>query len=553
MATQRKEQRPPGKTAVIYARYSSAAQRDVSIEQQVNECRRFAEREGLTVTRIYDDHAMTGTNDNRPAFRQMIADSANGWFDYVIVYTLDRFARNQYDSVFNKKTLRDNGVRVLSAMENLRDDPTGHLMESVLEGFAQYFSEELKQKVVRGMRSNAEKAMVIGPCPFGLKKGDDGKYAIVEEEAKILREIYRRAAGGEPFADIFRDLNERGVKTKKGREWDRSSFNQLLHNPKYIGIYSYGDIIIENGIPAILDREIFDKVQLRCKAKEYPRKNPQRRRRENGTYLLTGKLFCGECKSAMIGASAHGHGGWYFYYTCKTHMDHKDQCRKKSVKRDEIELWIATQLQQVFRDPDVVNAWIEDALAYKNREIQTDEISLLQDQLKARTQEKENTLKAIRMGVVTDSVLAMLKEIEADESSLRARLSLAEERKATAVDPKELKGLIRMLTDGDVNDKSFQERLFDSFLVKAYVYDDRLVLVVNPTVNGTDEITIPFDIDTVAGTAERLDSFEVADSAEGSCKLPKGVLGETPEDQGFRGFSYGTFSDRFRTDVSFSK
>ena len=169
---------------------------------------------------------------------------------------------------------------------------------------------------------------------------------------------------------------------------------------------------------------------------------------------------------------------------------------------------------------------MEDALAYKNREIQTDEISLLQDQLKARTQEKENTLKAIRMGVVTDSVLAMLKEIEAEESSLRARLSLAEERKATAVNPEELKALIQMLTDGDVNDKSFQERLFDSFLVKAYVYDDRLVLVVNPTVNGTDEITIPFDIDSVAGTAESVDSINVSASDEGSCKLPKGV--QTP-------------------------
>lgn len=514
---QQKQARTPGKIAVIYARYSSAAQRDVSIEQQAAECRRFAEREGLEVIRLYDDHALSGTNDNRPQFRQMIADSSKGLFDYVIVYSLDRFARNQYDSVVNKRVLRDNGVRVLSAMENLRDDPTGRLMESVLEGFAEYFSEELKQKVVRGMRNNAEKAMVIGPCPFGLKKGPDGKYAIVEDEAEIIREIYRRVAHGEPFADIYRDLNERGIKTKKGRDWDRSSFNQLLHNAKYVGTYSYGDIIIEGGIPPILDQETFDKVQLRCKAKEYPRNNPQRRRRENGTYLLTGKLYCGECKAPMIGSSARGHGGWYFYYTCKTHMDHKNECKKKSVKRDAIELAIATQLQQVFSDPAVVNGWIEDALAYQEEQTNSNELQLLRDQLSAKTTEKENVLKAIRMGVVTESVTAMLKEIEAAESSLRAKVALAEERKKAAVDPEDIRTLIRLLTDGDVNDKRFQERLFDSFLVKAFVYDDRLVLVVNPTAEGTDTITIPFDIDTIANEPP---------IADGSYKLPKGV--QTP-------------------------
>ena len=516
-----KQTRTPGKVAVIYARYSSAAQRDVSIEQQAAECRKFAQREGLEVVRLYDDHAISGTTDNRPQFQQMIADSAKGLFDYVIVYTLDRFARNQYDSVVNKRILRDNGVRVLSAMENLRDDPTGRLMESVLEGFAQYFSEELKQKVVRGMRNNAEKAMVIGPCPFGLCKGPDGKYAIVEPEAEVIREIYRRVALGEAFADIYRDLNERGIKTKKGRDWDRSSFNQLLHNQKYVGTYAYGDIIIENGIPPILDRETFDKVQLRCKAKDYPRNNPQRRRRDNSLYLLTGKLFCGECKAAMIGASAHGHGGYYFYYTCRTHMDHKDQCKKKSVNRDALELAIATQLQQVFRDPNVVNGWIEDALAYQEEQSNSDEIRILRDQLAAKTHEKENVLKAIRMGVVTESVTAMLKEIEAAESSLRAKVALAEERKANAVDPEDVRTLIRLLTDGDVNDKRFQERLFDSFLVKAYVYDDRLVLVVNPTAQGTDTITIPFDIDTVAETADQIDRLEAQE--KGSYKLPKGV------------------------------
>lgn len=513
----------PGKIAVIYARYSSAAQRDVSIEQQVNECRRFAEREKLDVTKIYDDHAMTGTNDNRPAFRQMIADSEKGIFDYVIVYTLDRFARNQYDSVYNKKVLRDHGVRVLSAMENLRDDPTGHLMESVLEGFAQYFSEELRQKVVRGMRSNAEKCMVIGPCPFGLQKGPDGKYAIVEAEAEIIREIFRRVAAAEPFADIFRDLNERGIKTKKGRDWDRSSFNQILHNQKYIGTYSYGDIIVENGIPAILDKELFSMVQTRCIAKDYPRGNPRRRKTQNGLFLLTGKLFCGLCKEPMIGVSAYGHGGKYFYYTCKTHMDHKDQCKKKPVSRDKIEYEIACKLQSIFRDPDVVSAMVEDALAYQQAEEGNDEISLLRDQLEAKTQEKENTLKAIRMGIFSESVAVMLKQIEADEGALRAKLALAEDRRDSRVTNEDVLEVVKALTEGDPTDKQFQERLIDTFLAKAYLYEDKLLLEIGPTANGTDEIVIPFDIDAVENLDEALGQPAGSMDCEGSHKLPKGV------------------------------
>ena len=122
--------------AVIYARYSSHNQRDVSIEQQVAACRKYADKNGMEILRIYDDHAMTGTNDNRPEFRRMIRDSASGAFSCVIVYSLDRFSRDRYDSAVHKHTLRDNGVKVLSATENIQDNPTGILMESILEGFA---------------------------------------------------------------------------------------------------------------------------------------------------------------------------------------------------------------------------------------------------------------------------------------------------------------------------------------------------------------------------------------------------------------------------------
>lgn len=138
-------------TVVIYARHSSHAQRDVSIEQQVRACKLFAERQSIKILDTYEDRALTGTNDRRPSFQKMIRDAENGNWNYVIVYTLDRFARDRYDSAVYKRQLKNCGVKVLSAMENISDDPTGILMESLLEGLAEYYSKELSRKIRRGM------------------------------------------------------------------------------------------------------------------------------------------------------------------------------------------------------------------------------------------------------------------------------------------------------------------------------------------------------------------------------------------------------------------
>ena len=204
--------------AVIYARSSSDNQRDASIDQQVKACQKYAEEKGLTVIKVYDDRALTGKTDKRPSFLQMIKDSAKRKFQFVIVYSLDRFSRNKYDSAIHKHTLKENGVKVLSAMEHLSDDPTGGLMETILEGFAQYYSDELSQKINRGLTDNAEKGIVNGSVPLGFRRGADGHAEIVEEEAEIVREVFRRANEGEQLIRIIEDLNRRGITTKHGHQ-----------------------------------------------------------------------------------------------------------------------------------------------------------------------------------------------------------------------------------------------------------------------------------------------------------------------------------------------
>ena len=489
------------KLAVIYARYSSHNQREVSIDQQVAACRKYAETNDLTVIQVYADHAMTGTNDNRPEFRQMIHDSASHSFAYVIVYALDRFSRDRYDSAVHKHTLKENGVRVLSAMENISDDPTGVLMESVLEGFAEYYSKELSQKVRRGMRDNASKCMVLGNTPLGYRRGSDGRYAIVEDEAQLVREIFTRFSNGEAMADISRDLNARGLTTKRGSPWGRTSYQTLLHDERYIGVYNHMGNRVEGGVPAIVDKSVFDKVQEVCVTKPRPVNTPQRRRREAGTYLLTGKLFCGECKGAMVGiAGTSKTGAMHYYYVCKNRRDHKNDCHKSSVKRDSIEQRIAEYLKQMISEQRFVD-WLADQVASFSRdESESSELSILRDRLQAVKKKKDNTLQAIMMGVVTPSVKDMLLQLESEENSLEAKLAIAEERKSAVLGPEHVYAFVEYLRDGDINDKAYQERLFDALLVRAFVYDNKLTLVCTPT--GDVTVDIPFDVDTFDTTDE---------------------------------------------------
>lgn len=481
--------------AVIYARYSSHQQRDVSIEQQVKACQKYAKDNNLEVLRVYDDHAMTGTNDNRPAFQQMIRDSAARAFDFVIVYSLDRFSRDRYDSAIHKHTLKEHGVRVLSAMENIQDNPTGVLMESILEGFAEYYSKELAQKIRRGQRSNAEKCLAPGSLPLGYKKGGDGKYEIVPEEAAVVREIYRRVADGEAFRSIYDDLNARAILTKYGRKWTTNSFSRLLSNVRYIGVYEYAGVRVEGGVPAILDRALFDRVQARCRSKANPR-GPQKRRRESGTYLLTGKVYCGYCRGAMVGTSGTGkHGELHYYYACRSRIKGGSGCKKKSVPRDRLEDAVARAIQGLIFDPENAGRIADQLLAFMAEDRETDEARSYRARIAVLEKEQANTLRAIRQGVIVPSVQNMLAGIEAELADLSGRLALEEDRRSLTVTRAELLAILALFRDGDLSDKSFQERLFDAFLVRAYVYDDHVRLVLNYTGIGSNELDVPLDLE----------------------------------------------------------
>ncbi len=319
--------------AVIYARFSSHSQREQSIEGQLKTCYKFAADNGYTVIGEYIDRAQSGTNDNRAEFQRMIADSDKHTFNAVIVYQLDRFARNRYDSAINKAKLKKNGVRVVSARENIADDASGILVEGILESMAEYYSAELSQKIHRGMSLNAQKCLSNGSNPgLGFKVAPDHTFYVDEDEAVIVREIFERYGKGETVADIIKDLNARQIKTSLGRDFNKNSLHRLLRNKRYIGTYLYKDEETPGGMPRIVSDEVFKRVQnILDKNKAAPARS-----RGKEEYLLTTKLFCGYCHEMMTGYGGTGKSGKaYHYYACKNAKKHL--CQKKVVDKKRIE------------------------------------------------------------------------------------------------------------------------------------------------------------------------------------------------------------------------
>ena len=252
---------------VIYARYSSDSQREESIEGQIRECMAFAEKNGIDIIETYVDRALSAKTANRPDFQRLIKDSASKKFEVLLVWKLDRFARNKYDSAHYKRILKNNSVKVVSATEAISAGPEGILLESLLEGRAEYYSAELAVKVVRGLTENALKCKYNGgTLPIGYTVDSEQFFQIDPLTAPAVVEAFQHYANGASMQEITDEMNLKGVRTKRGGKISINSVTSMLHNRKYIGEYRYRDIVQPGGVPAIIPQELFDRVQERMAA-----------------------------------------------------------------------------------------------------------------------------------------------------------------------------------------------------------------------------------------------------------------------------------------------
>lgn len=478
--------------AVIYARFSSEKQNEQSIEGQLRECYEYAKHNDITVIREYIDRAQSGTTDNRTAFQQMISDSAGHLFDAIIVYKMDRFARNRYDSAIYKARLKRNGVKLLYAKEHIPDGPEGILFESLLEGMAEYYSAELSQKLKRGIHETALKCKRLGGVPpLGYKVSPDGHYAIDDKTAPIVREIYARYAKGETAASICQSLNERGIKSSQGRTFTRASLPRILTNKKYIGIYTCKDVVIEGGVPAIVDKELFEAVQkFRTTNATHPVSH-----KSKADYLLSQKVFCGLCGSALQGTCGTSHDHKVFrYYRCALN---RKGCRQKNIRKEYLERLVVEETVRRILQPDIIDLIATHCAELSAADAQNDEEATA-IRLQIREKEKciQNLLRAIEQGIITPSTKSRLEELEQQKSNLEYGLLSISNQRTPVLSKSDIKYLLtRFQRESKDISEEFDKDLVDCFIHKVFVYPDKIIISYNIAKNSSELLSseLPFD------------------------------------------------------------
>ncbi len=458
--------------AVIYARYSSDSQREESIEGQLRECLEFANKIGVDVVANYIDRAMTATSDNRPDFQRMIKDSYKHCFDMIIVWKLDRFSRDRYDSAHYKHILKKNGVKVVSAKENISDGPEGIILESMLEGMAEYYSAELSVKVKRGLKENALKAKVNGgQVPFGYYIDEEQKLAIDQTLAPIVVEAFTMYADGYIIKDIVNHFNNNGMTTRHGKKMSYNIIQYMLNNRRYIGEYRYNDIVLPDAVPAIISKELFERVRERM---EKNKRAPARHKAEDD-YLLTTKLFCGKCGAYMVGETGTGrHGEVHRYYKCVNAKKHT--CDKKTVRKLWIEDLAVQKTMDILNDKDVIDYLVDKIFDLQKEE--NPRLPRLREQLVDVENRIQNVIKAIEEGLIFDSTKNKLAELEKTKSELDLAI-MQEEIEKPFLTKEQICFGIEKFKDLDISTKEGKQRLIDGFINAIYLYDDKITFTFN--------------------------------------------------------------------------
>ena len=395
------------KTAVIYARYSSERQTEQSIEGQIRVCTEYAKRNDIVIVDTYIDRAMSGTNDNRNDFQRMLKNASKQAWDYVLVYKLDRFSRNKYEMAMHKKTLRDNGIKLLSAMENIPDSPEGIILESLLEGMAEYYSAELSQKVRRGMKENRLKGNFGGGAiPFGFKV-QNKKVLINEDEAAIVRRIYNEYAANKFVKDIIDDLHKDGL-SYRGKPFARTTVYKLLKNEKYSGNYHYDGELFTNIYPRIVPERIFEIVHNKMEENKYGKHD------SDAVYILKNKMKCGYCNKSITSESGTSYNGTVNrYYKCYGRKNQKTGCIKKPIRKEVIESLVVDATLKAFEDTIALSLLADRIIEiHDNRIKDTSVLNLLLEEKTKLSKSIENILEAIADGYRSSKTKEKLEELE---------------------------------------------------------------------------------------------------------------------------------------------
>lgn len=471
-------------TAIAYARYSSLNQREESIDAQLRAIGEYADREEITIVDTYYDERQTGTNADRDEFQRMIDDILHHGkeVDFVLVHKFNRFARSKTDSIITKKMLRDKGIRVVSVTQKIDETPEGEMFESFIEAMDEYYSRNLALEVKKGMRENAINAKHTGGrAPFGYDI-INGRY-VINDQADVVRRIFRERALGASYLDIVCMLNAEGIKNAQGRPFKKRLMVDLLRNEKYIGVYSYkldGEIFRhENAIPAIIDKGLWNKVIQANEKKKMPQ---NRTSAAKVKYLLTGYVTCSKCGCGVTSGSSYNSqktGERIRHYACHGKTRFKNGCKIKAVRKQDLEIAVLKTILGVVANEDFKNNLAGQVIAEINkvRDIPQSSLDSLKAELKEIKAEQLRIATMYQKGKIPEEML----DAQADEAAGRLKLVETEMEKQQSAKQitditqetviKFIDDLIAKLPTDEIDNEIYQS-IFKAFLDKIEMSDD---------------------------------------------------------------------------------
>ena len=469
------------KKAIIYARYSSDSQTEQSIEGQLRVCREYAQNNDILIVDTYIDRAMTGTNDNRVSFQKMLKDSSRKEWQYLIVYKLDRFSRNKFESVIHKKTLRDNGVTILSAMENLTDSPEGRMMETVLEGFNQYFSEELTQKVNRGLKESWRKGKATGGQDIFGYDVIDKKYVVNEYESRIVEDAFLMYSQGYKAVAIAEKFRECGFRRKNGKLIDQKYIYTILHNKRYTGVVEHQEELYDNIFPRIISDDVWEKVN----AINEENKLAPSRKKEIFDYILSGKLICGDCKHKMGGESGTSHtGDIHYYYICLSRRKKRAKCDTKPVQKQWLEDMVINATTRMLSSVNTIKAIAQNIFEiHKKETADNTALKLIERKRAEAVKAQNNIIRAIEKGIITDATKSRLTELEAQISQYDIEINKEKARSYTYLTADDIEMYLSKFVFETTDDIKVRKLIVNTFIREVILYDDEIVITYNFTDN----------------------------------------------------------------------
>ncbi len=499
MAYKGKEfKRNPGNDAFVYCRYSSDAQRDVSIEQQKNAAIDFAGKHDpkINIVDWFEDRAKSGTSMDRDGLQDMLYQCRLRRPAYLLVWKLDRLSREVHDSFAIDGQLLDYGVELITIAEELPADMgMRYAVQGLYAAMAHGFIVSHRKNVMRGLEDNASKCIYNGVPLIGYKGKTDEKYHIDKSTAPVVKKIFREYADGKPLQKIANELNEAGIKTARGNKFTVNSLRAILQNRAFIGEYHWGKgekgYIIPGGMPRIIDDELFEATQKRLESNKRGGKGAIKKIKPDthiGDFWLTGHIFCGECAknsqesdddkyarpdNTMQGTSGLSHTGKrYYYYSCKNHRKHK--CCLKDVRKEYVEGYVNYLLNEFLTDTtkrfDIANLCY---IYYKEHEGTSDSYEgSLKNSIKDVDRRLKNILNAIEEGVVNEMTQDAMLRLQENKKMLEEELEKEQIRKKYAL---KFDTVVKYL-DSFARNNIGKHAIFDFFVDKIIVFNDKIAV-----------------------------------------------------------------------------